>query len=181
MAKEPTPEEVVMTRRMRWVLGTVVLALIAGGVPAEAAKRKKKVFKAHVNGQRWKSAKRYTGLTAGGGTIAFSAFGTKRAGIHGFTKILGVACANDLSLQTFPFTTTLCTTTYSEVRGRPLTQRTWYQNVGGTEVTVESYDGVRIVARFRTIMPLYGLDSGLPDVNIEGEWHGPVELGDGSR
>jgi hypothetical protein len=170
-----------MTRRMKWVLGTVVLALVAGGVPADAAKRNKKVFKALVDGKRWKSGKRYAGLAAGGGTIAFSAFGTKLGGLHGFTKTLGVACANDLSLQTFPFTTTDCLTTYGEIRARPLTQRNWFQNVGGTEVTVESYDGVRIVARFRTITPLTGLDTSLPDLNIEGEWRGPVQIGDGSR
>jgi hypothetical protein len=170
-----------MTRRTRWLIGAIVLALAASGVPADAAGPSKKVFKALVNGKRWKSGKRYAGLTAGGGTIAFSAFGSKPGGLHRFTKTLGVACANDLSLQTFPFTTTDCVTTYGEIRARPLTQRTWYQNVGGTEVTVESYDGVRIVARFRTIMPLTGLDASLPDLNIEGEWRGPVQLGDGSR
>jgi hypothetical protein len=164
------------------MLGMVVVAVVAGGLPAGAAKRSNKVFTATINGKRWKSVPRSLGLAAGGGTIAFSASGTKRAGLRGFTKILYVACGNDLSIQTFPFTTPDCVTAYNETRGRPLTLRYWYQLIGGTEVTVESYDGVRIVARFRTLEPLKPQsDASLPDVTIEGEWRGPVQIGDGSR
>jgi hypothetical protein len=166
-----------MTTRSRTrILALLVLALTASSVPVEAAKRGKKVFTATINGKKWKSTKKYTCFATGG---AFVAYGTKFGGLRGLTKILTVSCVNDLSLQTFPFTTTDCLITYGETRARPLAQRFWFQLVGGTEVTVESYDGTRMVARFRTLEPVTA--AGLPDVTVEGEWRGPVVSGDCSR
>lgn len=172
-------------RRSRWVLAAAALAMLVGSVAGDvAAKKSKKIFKPTVNGKRLRPTPRSVELAAGGGTIGFLATGSKVAkGLSGTSKIVIVSCVNDLSIQAFPFTSTDCLAGYTETRARPLETKIWtHLQTGATEVTIGEYTpGVFISGRFRSVVPAGPSNPDLPPVTLEGEFRGPVTLGDPSR
>jgi hypothetical protein len=161
----------------------IALAAVAAVVPtAAAAKRNKKIFKAVVDGRRLKPTPRTVGLETGGGTIGLLVTGTKSGGARGVSKSVLVTCVNDLGLQRFPFTTTDCLANYTETRPRPLSIRIWQTlQIGATEVTVDTYDGVSIAGRFHAVLPPGPSNPALPPVTVDGEFRGPVRVGDPTR
>lgn len=94
-----------------------------------------------------------------------------------------LACANELSIQTFPFTTTDCLGSYSETRARPYSLKIWsHIPFGPTTVTFDEYvPGVRISGRFHSVLPPAQGNPELESVTLDGEFHGPVTLGDPNR
>jgi hypothetical protein len=88
-----------------------------------------------------------------------------------------------LGIQTFPFTSTDCLTSYIETRARPLSMKFWQHfDFGPTQVTFDSYEpGVHIAGRFHSVVPGGPTNADLPPVTIEGEFRGPVTLGDPTR
>src|SRR5262245_60500815 len=102
--------------RRRTLGVALAVAMVAIGPTAEGAARKPgKILRATVGGRRFKPSRGTVALSAGGGTIGFLAAGTKVAhSLHGVSKLLTVACGNDLSVQTFPFVTTDCLASYTE-------------------------------------------------------------------
>jgi hypothetical protein len=163
--------------RCRWIVGTVALAVVATSLPVDAAPpRNRKVFKATVEGKRWKPLRRSIGLGVGGGTIGFLASGAKPArSLRGISKTVLLSCVNDLSTQTFPYTTTDCLTAYTEIRARPFTQRNWQNlEIGATEVTFDTFDGVYIAGRFHAVVPPHPGNPELSPIMVEGEFRGPV-------
>lgn len=172
--------------RSRWLVAAAAFAILVGGVinDASAKKKSKEILKVTVNGKRLKPTARYTEFTAGGGTIAFSVSGVKLPkGLKGTSKNLYVACANDLSIQVFPFRSTDCTASYGETRASPVSFTIWaHYTIGLTEVTIDEFTpGVFISGRFRTLEPLPSTPAGLPPVTLEGEFRGPVQQADPSR
>jgi hypothetical protein len=155
-----------------------------GAVDATAKPKGKKVFKVRVDGKRLKFKPVTVGLAGGGGTIGFLVSGAKVArGLRGISKTVLVSCVNDLSVQTFPFTTTDCLASYVETRARPLSMKVWQGLAfGETEVTFDSYEpGVRVAGRVRSVVPAHPSNPDLPPVTLVGEFRGPVTLGDPTR
>lgn len=170
-------------RRGRWILAGTALAVMVGGgaLDATAKKKSKKVFKVTVDRKHLKFKPPTIGLGAGGGTIAFQVSGVKRArSLRGTSKFVLVTCVNDLSIQTFPFTSTDCLANYTEIRG-PVSKTWMHLTTGATEVTIDSYEpGVSISGRFHSVVPA-STNPDLPPITLDGEFHGPVDLGDPNR
>jgi hypothetical protein len=158
--------------------------LVGGTLEATAKKKSKKIFKVTVAGKHLKFKPATIGLSAGGGTIGFLASGAKVArGLRGISKSVVLTCVNDLGVQTFPFTTTDCVASYTETRARPLSMKTWVNlQFGPTEVTIDSYElGVRIAGRVHSVLPPGPSNPELSPIMLDGEFRGPVELGDPTR
>jgi hypothetical protein len=90
---------------------------------------------------------------------------------------------NELSIQAFPFTSTDCLASYTESRLRPASTKNWsHVTFGPTEVTIDSYQpGVSISGRFHSVVPPGPSNPDLPPVTLDGEFRGPVDLGDPNR
>jgi hypothetical protein len=139
-------------------------------------------IKATINGKRFKGSPKFSEMSAGGGTIGFLATGIKYGGGRRNSKVVMISCVNDLSVQAFPFTSTNCLATYFETGIRAPVQKIWNDiRVPATEVTFDSYEpGVRVAGRFHAVVAGFS-DPDLQPLTIDGEFQGPVKLGDPTR
>jgi hypothetical protein len=154
---------------VRKIVVLVMLAVLMGGPPAEAARKKGRV-KATVNGKRIKF-KRYLHIAAGDPAVPFLVIAQTRARLGGLLRQISIGCA-DFPPATMPGALPFCFSQYTETRiSRQPTIRGWQNTTGQTQVTIQSYDGTAVVGQFSGALDSL---SGDPPITIEGEFRGRV-------
>lgn len=147
-------------RRRAWFVMMLAAVLLAGPLVNDAHARKKARLSATVNGKRLKSLKRAViGLYA---ATSFSVNGATRPR-RGLVRSLTVNCGPvDLRAVTIPITLTGCYGAYTEAGTVPFKQ--WVGTA--VELTVDSFEGSRLVGRFRGTLDIPGTP-GDPPATVE--------------
>lgn len=157
-------ENVLRIKRSNWLVMVLGAVLLAGPLIGDAFARKPKpLLSATVNDKRLKSSKRgIVGLYA---TTSFSVNGATKVK-RGLVRSITVNCGPvNIKAVPLPNTLTSCYGAYSESRskGGPA-----FKQWTGTavELAVDSFDGSRIVGRFRGTLDI-PQDPGDPPAAVE--------------
>ena len=140
----------MVAHRRRWPLLVLSAALLAGPLVQDgyAKKGPKSFFKTYVNGRKLKGSKRgLSGFLAGSG---FTVAGATKQKL-GLVRTVTITCG-PVDLSTVPPATTLtgCFGSYTEAGSRTGSFRQWTGT--GMELTVDSFDGSRVIGSFRGIL-----------------------------
>jgi hypothetical protein len=161
-----------MSRNLVRIAVAAAVAFLVAGLPhdALAKKQKKGKVKATIGGKVVK-LNRYVHIAGGGDTIGFQVIAQTKP--RGRFYTLSVACGL-FPPPTVPGDMQYCTSSLQDTRTRGgYSAKFWLNQVGETQVTIDSYDGQQIAGRFSG-----DLDSvaGDPPVHVEGEFRGPIQV-----
>ena len=152
------------TGRSNWLVVALGAVLLAGPLVGDAfAKKPKSRLSATVNGKRLKSSKRAVmGLYA---TASFSVNSATRLR-HGLVRSITVNCGPvDIKAVALPITLTACFGAYTEAPRHTAGFKQWLSN--GIDLTVESFDGSRVVGTFRGALAPTSANASDPPASVE--------------